>query len=334
MNKKFKILTVALAVVTMFSFCSCDVKEKIAQLRCEHEMNDGEVTKEPTEDKAGEQKITCTLCGYSVTLSIPATGATSEDDTSADLVCSHTGSMEIPGKMPTCTNPGLTTGYMCTACGGIVVPQEVLPALGHMERQMSLEESTCQKEGITAGAVCERCDLVLSGREIIPIQDCTDLDLDNRCDWCGEFLERVPVYVEVDVTDGELVAGNWYRIYRKVIDNFTESSYVSFQLTNAPTKGDEWYYSDNLQIMANSYCLSTSSVVVSGGFVYGPGPMGYYLDNMEYIITNEYIDIYLEIGTYSIISSARILGTAEIKSDTTISIGQYGDYIKRLELVY
>lgn len=59
------------------------------------------------------------VCGKTVstnTMVIPAMGHTEE---------------HLPGKAPTCTEPGLTAGKRCTNCGEILLAQEVIPALGH-----------------------------------------------------------------------------------------------------------------------------------------------------------------------------------------------------------
>ena len=47
----------------------CDVIAK-----ADHNWNDGEITKQPTETETGEKKFTCNDCGYTKTETVPATG--------------------------------------------------------------------------------------------------------------------------------------------------------------------------------------------------------------------------------------------------------------------
>jgi hypothetical protein len=154
-----------------------------------------------------------------------------------------------------------------------------------------------------------------------------DENADNRCDTCG--LTKKATAREVDVTDGEKVAGNWYRIYRpakpSIEGNFNT---VEFQLSNAPVT--TWDYSTDLKLMANS--LGDNRM----GYVYGPGPMGDTLDGMDSVIADEYIDIYLELGTYEIVGlNNQGNGVmVEITEETTISLGDDGAYIKRLDMNY
>ena len=62
----------------------------------------------------------CTVCGVETsreTVTVPATGEHTEET--------------LEGKEATCTEPGLTEGKQCTACGTVTVPQEEIPAPGH-----------------------------------------------------------------------------------------------------------------------------------------------------------------------------------------------------------
>lgn len=45
----------------------------------EHSWNDGEIIKHPTQTETGEKEFTCTMCGYTKTEEIPATGNQGED---------------------------------------------------------------------------------------------------------------------------------------------------------------------------------------------------------------------------------------------------------------
>lgn len=352
MKRKIKMIITAFAVcaisamAAMSAGCSLTdkIKNKIEQSRCEHEWNDGEITKEATCTEVGELTKTCTLCEKVETEEIP--------------LVAHT-ELTIEAVAATCTTDGLTDGVKCSVCDTIIVEQVKVPALGHLESKDTAVAATCTTSGKTKGSHCARCDVVITAQETIPATGhnlvtleaveptCTtegktqgmwcdqcktiykaqetiavishvDGNADNVCDVCS--LTKKAAAKEVDVVDGELVAGNWYRIYRP------ETDHVSFQLSNAPTVGEsegDWPYTQNLKLMASS------SVDSCGGYVYGPGPMGYVLNEMECVLGDEYIDVYLEVGVYTIGTDN---ATAEITEESTISLGEYGSYIKRLDL--
>ena len=51
------------AFAVMASGCN-DYKDKINELKCDHVMDEGEVTKDPTCQEEGEYVKSCTLCTY------------------------------------------------------------------------------------------------------------------------------------------------------------------------------------------------------------------------------------------------------------------------------
>ena len=63
----------------------------------------------------------------------------------------------IPGREPTCTEPGLTEGKECCVCLEQIVEQEELPALGHAVVTVSGREPTCTEPGLTEGKQCCVC---------------------------------------------------------------------------------------------------------------------------------------------------------------------------------
>ena len=155
MKKKFKFLTVALAVVTLFSFGGCsNIQDKIEQLRCEHEMNDGEITVQATCEDVGEKLLTCTLCGYEETEEVPATGHTWQ---------------KVEAVAPTCIEDGHTDGIKCKTCGEIFLVSVILPALGHTAVTDFGCIPTCTKTGLTDGEHCSVCDKTLTVQEEIPM---------------------------------------------------------------------------------------------------------------------------------------------------------------------
>ena len=64
----------------------------------------------------GINSYACTICGESYSEPTPALG--------------HIPTA-VPGKMPTCTEPGLTEGSVCSRCGAVLAAQTEIPATGH-----------------------------------------------------------------------------------------------------------------------------------------------------------------------------------------------------------
>ena len=85
-----------------------------------HDYDDGSVTTEPICEAPGVKTYTCkrTGCGHSYTEEVAKLGHTEET---------------IPGKAATCTEMGLTEGKKCATCGEILVEQEEIPALDHLD---------------------------------------------------------------------------------------------------------------------------------------------------------------------------------------------------------
>ncbi|MBR6825408.1 MAG: hypothetical protein IKM59_02560 [Oscillospiraceae bacterium] len=115
--------------------CGHSYTEAIAPL--EHSYT-GEITSAPTCTAEGIKTFTCTACGHSYTEAIPPTG--------------H--SVVIDGAVaPTCLGSGLTEGKHCGICNAVLVPQEVIPRLGHDPIYVDNGDGT-HTEG------CSRCDKI------------------------------------------------------------------------------------------------------------------------------------------------------------------------------
>ena len=89
---------------------------------------------------------------------------TPEETTPAPHV--HTGE-PIPAVAPTCTETGLTEGKCCSDCGDVLVAQETVKALGHVEVTDTAVAPTCTETGLTEGKHCSVCNEVLVAQEAV-----------------------------------------------------------------------------------------------------------------------------------------------------------------------
>ncbi|MBR4309316.1 MAG: MBL fold metallo-hydrolase, partial [Oscillospiraceae bacterium] len=74
----------------------------------------------------------------------------------------------IPGKAPTCTEPGLTDEVYCSLCDEILATQEEIPALGHTVVTQEAVPPTCTNSGLTEGKYCTLCKEVFLAQEVLP----------------------------------------------------------------------------------------------------------------------------------------------------------------------
>ena len=131
-----------------------------------HSWDDGEITKEPTEEETGICTYTCGTCGETRTETIPA--------------LDHQHIYRTVITEPTCTEEGYTT-YTCI-CGDTYTDDEVA-ALGHNEVTDKGYGPTCTEEGLTDGVHCGRCGEVLTKQEVIPAMGHDFVD--GACTGCG-----------------------------------------------------------------------------------------------------------------------------------------------------
>ncbi len=156
---------------------------------------------------------TCSACGAT---DGEATGIHTDSDGNrecdvcrTEIACEHSNTITLEGVEPSCTETGLTEGKRCSVCGGILVAQEEIPALGHTEETVPGKAATCTEAGLTDGTKCSVCGETLTSQEEIPAlghteetvpgkaATCTETGLTDgtKCSVCGEILtarESIP----------------------------------------------------------------------------------------------------------------------------------------------
>ena len=145
-----------------------------------HTWGSWTTVKAATCTSGGTETRRCTRCGASETRSTKALGhkwigdftqtATCEQEGIKTYVCTRCGvthaerwpkkdhtPLNVQETVPTCTEPGITRGQMCSVCGTVLSGLEAVPALGH---DWDEGELTAEPKGLTPGVrtfTCRRC---------------------------------------------------------------------------------------------------------------------------------------------------------------------------------
>lgn len=108
-------------------------------------------------------RVSALTCGTAAITACSASGFSA----TADFTVAHLG-MQLPAVAATCTATGLSAGEQCAVCGEILIPQEVLPALGHSPSTLPAVSPTCTAAGLTEGRQCAVCGEILTPQETVP----------------------------------------------------------------------------------------------------------------------------------------------------------------------
>ena len=174
--------------VKTFTCLTCDEGQYTETiLQTGHSYDDGVVTKDPTCAANGVKTFTCGNCGDTYTETVDKVKAhdyqlvvnTTPETTGCIKtyecsVCgdkytetvSTTGHTEtvIPEFVPTATATGLTAGITCSACGAVLVAQQIIPALGTTDDSSAIVSGTCDTN-LTWTYNKETCTLTISGKD-------------------------------------------------------------------------------------------------------------------------------------------------------------------------
>lgn len=239
------------AVVVMAAGCNPidDIKTAINQARCEHEWNNGEITKESTCTEKGELTKTCSLCDKVETVELdlvahipvyvdavaPTCNETGLTDGTVCAVCDNvvSGFQELPalghivemdyGHKATCLENGLSDGAHCTRCDEVLKEQAIIVATGHNLVTLDAIAPTCVEEGLTQGVVCGNCHAVFVEQESVSTIKHVDEDEDSLCDGCGATFSPTMNMREVVLQEGDTVGDSWFRVY---VDTELEYGYL------------------------------------------------------------------------------------------------------------
>lgn len=345
MKKSIKRLITVFAVCAVSAFacmasgCSLTdkIKDKIEQARCEHEWNDGEVTKEATCMEKGELTKTCTLCEKVETEEIElaehiavyvqaVTPTCLEKGVTDGTVCSVcetkiSGFQEIPALghivvkdsavAPTCLEDGLTEGEHCSRCNEVLKAQEKVPATGHNLVILEAVEPTCLTEGKTQGVLCDKCNGAFPAQEILPKLAHIDEDNDLYCDICKSLFTDLTSCSEVELTSGVKVANKYFRCYFPTSDTYSMFS-VKTGVTTSTGQEVEFYVGISQS--------DTTHLWV------GCDPIASPDHNIPYVVGDGYIDFYLPEGLEIELTDNYCSGgvTVTVSEDWVVNVVSHG----------
>ncbi len=177
------LITVLVSLVAVLASCGGNASDK-----CIHVWKDVH-SSEPTCEESGFVEQKCYECGATSTKTL------------APL--DHE-PVEVLGRAPTCTEPGMSNGSNCKYCDKVIVPQDELKPTGHIIVTVEGKEATCTEKGLSDGESCSVCKAVFKEQEEIDLIDhqwivedgydatCEEEGLSNRsyCSMCEEIREE------------------------------------------------------------------------------------------------------------------------------------------------
>ena len=172
----------------------------------EHSFGEWVVTVPATCTAMGEEQRTCS-CGEIETREIAALGHTEVVDEAV---------------APTCTETGLTEGRHCSACGEVLVEQEVVPALDHdWDEGEVTTPATCTQEGVMT-YTCELCGTIktevieklphipgVAVRENEKPATCEEIGSYELVIYCSVCEEEISREAETIAPLGHTVSASW-----------------------------------------------------------------------------------------------------------------------------
>ena len=208
---------------------------------------------------------------------------------------------------PTCTESGMEERRECLACGQ-VLGGEVIPALGHTAEVVKGYAATCTEEGKTDGEKCSVCHEEIIAQEAVAALGHNDENKDNVCDRCDQKLTATAGMLLMPVVKGESMAGNWYRIYRAESGSDLGSLYTTNDLSFLANSVSYGYYYD--------------------AYLFHSGPLAT-LEGLEVVYTDEYIDVHIINGAYTIIRNGTVTSET-VTIDENIKVSSAAQNVFRL----
>lgn len=327
MNKKIKkiIVMAACAALACVTLGGCAIKDEannwLDQILCDHEYDEGEVTKEATCANKGEITYTCEECGKTKT-------------EKTDKLPHVEKEIEVAA---TCQETGLTEGVKCVVCEEILVYPKVVAKIAHTEIITSAElAATCTTAGQTKGSHCGVCDEVLSVSEGVPATGHIDENIDGNCDNCSKAIYEAMDYTPTSLLLNTTTLNNtWFRI--RIDESYNDDFYYCISTTASlgfDSFGDKYY----------GVCVPTKKGLESGKercvYLFCRGGSAKVLDGIAFYYSEDgqYVDLCIKEGAV-----VTAIGWDEKEVSFTVSsdtdgvvehVGYQSGYYKDDEFVY
>ncbi len=281
------------------------IRSRKQESSCEHVYGAAVTVKNPTCEDEGAKKMECLICGAICAETIPSKGG-------------HLYVDKAVAVSPTCKTEGVVQ-RQCLLCNNTTL--ERIPKSENHTFDLGVEVEDYMLY------TCTLCGFTKQGE----IHKHKDVEFDGKCDDCGmdyDVFADESAYTEVDVVDGEYVAGNWYRMYRPILETDDEME-IAWDVDYYPLSG-EWVGSNAESTI--SFIIKDKRNEYANGYLQCAGIQNTATFNeMICYITDEYIDFYFKEGVYTCNFNGR--ATWEVTKDTTISFNSSNDgYIKRLQI--
>lgn len=165
------------------SVCGAVLVEQEVVPMLDHSFGEWAVSAVPTCTEKGTERRDCENCSHYETREVAALGHTEVIDAEA---------------APTCTETGLTEGKHCSACGEVLVAQQVVEAAGHKwdggtvtkeptEKEMGLRTYTCASCGAEKTENIPMLEHTHSYSSVVTVPTCTEQGYTTHtCAGCGD----------------------------------------------------------------------------------------------------------------------------------------------------
>ena len=179
--------------------CNVTLTEQAEVTITGHSFGERQVATAATCTVPGNEKRTCTVCGFSEYSEIPVTGHHPQN---------------IPAVAATCTKDGKTGGSRCSVCGKILTEPKTVSAKGHSYKKEEVETpATCTQEG-TIRYTCTTCSHSYTKRYSLPTYTATEL-YDQSIQYVGEIITYNKSGAELSLGTGFVISSDG-----KVVTNY------------------------------------------------------------------------------------------------------------------
>lgn len=212
----------------------------------------------------------------------------------------------ITNKYPTCTETGLTEGKKCSVCGEILLAQESIEALGHVEGILAAVEATCTEDGLTEGKKCSICQTILEEQHVIaaaghsldttvtPTVDETNKTVSTRCTVCNKTVVYEYDNAVLNAS-GAVSSPSSLSDGVNYVSQSTKNPYLSYTFTEAGTYTFYWLSLNNSTFNLNPATLdvpstgfiNTSKNLLKANIPEGFALEGYCTSSLQYYVTDE-----------------------------------------------